>query len=124
MRENFREYQRIKFFRGRARNNTEMQRLADAGLDFEYRRLLIAENELDLHVAYSKMVLWKCLAWSFLALALYFVQHLIIASVFLVLAGLSLFFSFINERFFKFVLRGHNLSLSIVDSVIFDKYGI
>lgn len=124
MAENIREYQTIKFFRGSKRNNAEMQRLADAGLDFEYRRLLIEENELDLHVAFSKMVVWKWLAWSFLALALNFVQHLIIASVFLGLAALSLFFSYLNKRFSQFVLRGHNIALGFVEGVIFDKYGI
>jgi hypothetical protein len=124
MRNNTREYQTIKFFRGRKRKYAEMQILSDAGLDFEYRRLLISENETDLHVAFSKMVVWQWITWSFLALALNFVQHLIIASVLLGLAALSLFFSFINKRFFQFVLRGHNIALGFVDGLIYNKYGI
>ena len=63
MKDNIRECQTLKFFRGKKRNNVEMQRLAEARLDFEYRRLLIEENELDLHVAFSKMLGWKWLAF-------------------------------------------------------------
>jgi hypothetical protein len=124
MRENIRVYESIKFFRGSKRNNAEMLRLAEAELDFEYRRLLIAENELDLHVAFSKMIVWKWLAWSFLALAISFRQHPVMSMVFLGLAVLSLFFSYLNKRFFRFVMRGHNIALGFVDAVIFNKYGI
>ena len=124
MKENIREYSTIKFFRGKKRNNTEMLRLSDAGLDFEYRRLLIEENELDLHVAFSKMIVWKWLAWSFISLALYYIQYPVLVSVFLGLAILSGFFSYVNKRFFQFVFRSHNLALGFVDGVIFNKYGI
>jgi hypothetical protein len=124
MKENIRVYQSIKFFRGKKKNNPEMQRLSDAGLDFEYRRLLSEENELDLHVAFSKMLVYKWFSWCFLALAQYFVQHPIISSVLLGLAILSQFFSFINERFFQFVFRSYNIALGFVDGVIFDRYGI
>jgi hypothetical protein len=92
MRENFREYQTIKFFRGNKRKNAEMQRFADAGLDFDYRRLLIEENELDMHVAFSKMMVWKWLAWGFIVLAFCYLQHPIIAIILLGLAILSSFF--------------------------------
>ena len=124
MKTNIREYQTLKFFRGKRRNNAEMLRLAEARLDFEYRRLLIEENELDLHVAFSKEVIWKWLAWSFISLSLYYLQHPIIASVFLGLAMLSCFFSYLNKRFFQFVMRGHNLALGFVDIVIKQEHGI
>jgi hypothetical protein len=124
MRENIREYQTLKFFRGRKRNTEEMQRLSDEGQDFEYRRLLITENELDLHVAFSKMLVYKWLSWSFLALAVYFLQHPIMSFIFIGLAVLSHFFSFINKRFFQFVFRGHNIALGFIEGVIFYKYGI
>jgi hypothetical protein len=124
MRNNIREYQTFKFFRGRKRKFEDMEKHSNEGLDFEYRRLLIQENELDLHVAYSKEVIWKWLAWSFLALALYFVQHPIMSFIFIGLAVLSLFFSYLNKRFFQFVLRGHNIALGFVEGAIFDKYGI
>lgn len=121
---NFLEYESIKFFRGKKRNNAEMQRLSDVGLDFEYRRLLIQENELDMHAAFSKMVVWKLLSWSFLALAFICLQLPIIALIFLGLGMLSCFFSFINKRFFQFVMRSHNIALGFVDAVIYNKYGI
>jgi hypothetical protein len=114
MRENIREYQSIKFFRGSKRNNSERQRLADAGLDFEYCRLLIEENELDMHVAFSKMMVWKWLAWGFMAFAICFLQHPIITIILLGLAILSRFFSFINKRFSQFVFRSHNVALGLL----------
>jgi hypothetical protein len=124
MTDNIREYQTLKFFRGSIRNNAEMLKLAEAGLDFEYRRLLISENELDLHVAFSKMIVWKWLAWSFLTLAFICLQHPLIALIFLVLTALSQLFSLINKRFFQFVFRSYNLALGFVDGVIMDKHGI
>jgi hypothetical protein len=124
MTNNSREYQTIKFFRGRKRNNAEMQRLAEARLDFEYRSLLIEENELDLHVAFSKMMVWKWLSWGFLTLAIICLQHPLIALIFFGLVVISCFFSFINKRFFQFVFRSYNLALVFVDGVIFDRYGI
>ena len=124
MTNNFREYETLKFFKGKERNNAEMLRLAEAGLDFEYRRLLIEENELDLHVAFSKMIVWKWLAWSLLALAFSCLPMTIMSFILLGLAVLSLFFSYLNKRFFQFVLRSHNLALSIVDVVIKQEYGI
>ena len=101
-----------------------MQRLSEARLDFEYRRLLIEENELDLHVAFSKMLVWKWLAWSFLLLAISYWQYPVIILVFLGLAILSRFFSFVNRRYFEFVFRSYNLALAFVDGVIYNEYGI
>jgi len=124
MKKNIREYQTLQFFRGKKRNIEEMQRLADEGLDFEYRRLLIEENELDMFVAFSKEVIWKWLAWGFLVLAICFVQYSVALFPLLGLAVLSIFFSYLNKRFFQFVMRGHNLALGIVEGVIFDKYGV
>ena len=124
MKNNVREYQSIKFFRGSKRNDEEMQRLSDAHLDFEYRRLLIEENELDMYVAFSKMIIWKRLSFVFLTLAVLCFQLPVILSIFLVLAVLSQFFSFINKRFFQFVLRSHNIALGFVEGVIHDKYGM
>jgi len=124
MKNNVREYQTIKFFRGRKRNNAEMLRLAEARLNFDYRRLLIEENELDLHVALSKMLVYKWLAWSLMVLAIISLQLPIISFIFLGLSALSLFFFYLNKRFFQFVLRSHNLALSIVDMVIKQEHGI
>ena len=124
MTENFREYQNLKLFRGRKRNNAEMQRLADAGLDFEYRRLLILENELDLHVYFSRMTVWNLLAWSFLALALSCFQYPIITTFFIVLALLLKTFSWGNRRKFEFLFRSYQMVLIAVNIVIKREYGI
>lgn len=124
MPENVREYQTIKFFRSTKRNNAEMQRLADAGLDFEYRRLLIEENEIDLHLYFSRMTVYSWLAWSLLVLALYYHQFPIITSV---LVGLALIFrilSWLSKRMFEFVFRSYNLALAIVECVILQNHGV
>jgi hypothetical protein len=124
MKDNFREYHTVKFFRGKKRNNSEMLRLSEAKLDFEFRRLLIEENELDLHVYFSRMTVFKWLSWSFLALAFSFLQYQILSFILLGLALLSCIFSFINKRRFEFVFRSYNFALAIIDSEIFKEYGI
>jgi hypothetical protein len=124
MTDNIREYQSLKLFRGRNRNNAEMQRLADAGLDFEYRRLLILENELDLHLYFSRMTVWNWLAWSFILLSLSFLQHPIMATAFIGLAmGLKIC-SWVNMNKFELVFRSYQIVLSAVDIVIEREYGI
>jgi hypothetical protein len=124
MKKNIREYQSIKFFRGRKRNNAEMLRLSEAGLDFEYRRLLIEENELDLHVAFSKMIVWKITAWCLLALSVIFFRFEILFFVLIFLSIISQILSHINKKYFEFIFRGHNLALGFVDAVIQNNYGI
>jgi len=124
MNKNIREYQTLKFFRGKERNNAEMQRLSDEGRDFDYRRLLIEENEYDMFIAFSKEIIWKRIAWSFLALAFIALQITTISFILIGLAILSLLFSYLNKRFFQFIMRSHNIALGFVNGVIFDKYGI
>lgn len=124
MKNSIREYQTIKFFRGCKRNNSEMLRLAEARLDFEYRRLLIKENELDLHVYFSRMTIYNWLSWSFLFLELGCLSYPLISYIILGLALLTRILSFISKKKFQFVFRSHNLALAIVDGVIFDEHGI
>lgn len=124
MEKNIREYQSIKFFRGRKRNNAEMLRLSEAGLDFEYRRLLIEENELDLHVAFSKMIVWKITAWFLLALCVIFFRFEILFFVLISLSIISQILSYINKKYFQFIFRSHNLALGFVDAMIQNNYGI
>lgn len=124
MKSNIREYDTIKFFRGSKRNNSEMLRLAEARLDFEYRRLLIEENELDLHVQFSRMTVYGWLSWSFLVLELSCLPYSLISCIILGLALLTRILSFISKRKFQFVFRSYSLALSIVDGVIFDVHGI
>ena len=124
MKGNIREYDTIKFFRGSKRNNSEMLRLAEARLDFEYRRLLIEENELDLHVQFSRMTVYGWLSWSFLVLVAACLTFPLISNIILGLAFLTRILSFISKRKFQFVFRSYNLALAIVDCVIFNEYGI
>ena len=124
MKTNIRTLDTIKFFRGKERDNKEMQRLSDEKRDFEYRRLLIEENELDLHVAYSRMLVWRWFAWFFLGFGVIFIQNPIVFYVLIGFGIISEFFSYINKKYFQFVMRSYNLALSIVDSVIFTEYGI
>lgn len=124
MKTNIRTYDTIKFFRGKERNDEEMQRLSDEKRDFEYRRLLIEENELDLHVAYSRTLVWHWLAWFFLGFGVILIQNPIVFYILIGFGIISEFFSYINKKYFQFVMRSYNLALSIVDSVIFTEYGI
>ena len=119
-----REYQTIKFFRGSKRKNSEMLRLAETGQDFEYRRLLIEENELDLHVCFSRMTVYNWLSWSYLALAIGCLSFPFISSIMLGFALLTRILSYISKRKFQFVLRSHKLALAIVISVILNEHGI
>ena len=98
-----------------------MLRLAEAGQDFEYRRLLIEENELDLHVAFSKMMVYKWLSWSFLVLAAYNIYHPVLVLAFFGLAILSRFFSFVNnfaarDRHFdaQGFVQDHKIGIAII----------
>jgi hypothetical protein len=124
MKDNFREYHNIKFFRGKKRKNSEMQRLSEARLDFEFRTLLIEESELDLHVYFSRMTVYNWLSWSFLALAFSFLQYQTISIILLGLALIARIFSFINKRRFQFVFRSYNFALAILDMVIKREHGL
>lgn len=124
MNNRLREYDTIKFFRGSKRNNSEMLRLAEARLDFEYRRLLIKENELDLHVHFSRMTVYNSLSWSFLVMVLACLPYPLISGIILGLALLTRILSYLSKNKFQFVFRSYNLALAIVDGVIFDEHGI
>lgn len=124
MNNRLREYDTIKFFRGSKRNNSEMLRLAEARLDFEYRRLLIKENELDLHVHFSRMTVYSWLSWIFLVLVAACLPYPLISCIILGFALLTQILSFISKKKFQFVFRSHSLALAIVDGVIFDEHGI
>lgn len=124
MKSNIREYDKIKFFRGSKRKNAEMVRLAEAHLDFEYRRLLIEENELDLHVAFSKMIVWNWISWAFLIFSAFFMQNPVVFYGLIGASFISQIISHKNKKHFKFVFRAYNLALLFVDSVIKNEYGI
>lgn len=101
-----------------------MLRLAEARQDFEYRRLLIQENELDLHVYLSRMTVYNWLSYSFLVLVAVSLPFPPISYIMLGLSFLTRILSKISKRKFQFVFRSHNLALAIVDSVILNEHGI
>jgi len=121
---NNREYHTLRFFRGKKRNSAELAAHTEADIDFEYRRLLIKEYELDLHVYFSKKIIYSWLAWSFLLLAFFFWQDAVITSICFGLSVLSGVLSIIYKRRFRSTFRDYNFILAIVDSVIFRNTGI
>ena len=121
---NIREYQTIKFFRGSKRRIAELERLSEAKQDFEFRRLFIEENELDLHVYFSKMTVFNWLSWCFLGLAFYYHMRPIIITILFGLAILTRIISFFYARRFQLTFWRYNIALLIVDAVIFNDYGI
>ena len=121
--ENFRTYNSIRIFRGK-RKETELIKLADAEQDFEFRRLYISERELDLHVAFSRKLVCRILSWIFLSYSFLFIYYQIPS---LILAGFSLLlilWSQYYHRLFKKTFKKYKLSLSFVDAVILNDYGI
>jgi hypothetical protein len=124
MKEKFREYHTIRFFRGKKRDNAELKRLAEAELDFEYRRLLIKEYELDLHVEFSKRTVFCWLTWSSLVLAFCFWHCSIITAFFFGLALIACILTIIYRRRFQLTFWRYNFALCIVDAVIFNEYRI
>jgi hypothetical protein len=117
MKNNIREYKTIKFFRGVTRDD-ELIRLAEARQDFEYRRLLIEECELDLHVYFSRQTVFNWLSWSSIAMTFFCLKHPVITPIFFGLALLFRLFSWINKNKFKSTFRGYNLALALVDCAI------
>lgn len=123
MANNIREYQNLKLFRGSKRNNDKLLRLAEVGRDFEYRRLLIEENELDLHVYFSRMTIGNWLAWCSILLALSFWQHPIMATAFIGLAIVLKICSWQYMKKFELVLRSYSMVLKMVNIVIAREIG-
>ena len=121
---NNREYHTLRFFRGKKRNNAELAAHTEADIDFNYRRLIIKEYELDLHVQFSRMTIYSWLAWSFLLVAFFFFQHLVLTSILFGLSVLSGVLSILYKRRFRSTFRDYHFILSIVDSVIFRNTGI
>jgi hypothetical protein len=124
LKNNIRYYHSIKFFRGKKRKIADLLRLAEARQDFEYRRLLIEECELNLHVYFSRMTVYNWLSWSFIALTFCYFKHPVIIPIILGLALLFRIFSWIYKNKFKSEFRSYNLALALVDGVICNEHGI
>jgi len=122
--DNNRVYHTLRFFRGKKRNSAELIAKTESDIDFNYRRLLIIEYELDLHVQFSKMTVYSWMAWSFLLLAFFFWMHLVLTSICFGLSVLSGVLSIIYKRRFRSTFRDYNFILAIVDSVLYKNTGI
>lgn len=123
MRNKNRTYNSIKLFRGKRKNN-ELESLAEAKQDFEYRRLFIEERELDLHVFFSRKTVAEMISWGFVFLSFCYFRH---PSLALTMFGLSVtakFYSiYCQKQLNKIYLIYVNI-LKLVDSVITKDYGI
>ncbi len=121
--ENLRTYNSIRLFRGK-RKEAELLKLADAERDFEFRRLYITERELDLHVAFSREIVCLFLSWIFLLQSYFFYQFNVLSIIFIIISTISFLSSQHYHSVFKKTFRKYKLSLSFVDAVILNDYGI
>lgn len=120
---NTRTYDSIKLVRGKRRND-ELNRLADEQQDFDFRKLFIEENELDLQVLFSRRVFSRWLSCSFLAFTLFFLPHIVTTIILFGLAVLTRIISYIYKRKFENRFRCYSFSLRVVDYVILKDHDI
>jgi hypothetical protein len=119
-----REYNSLKLFRDTPFKLEELMRLSEADDHFGHRRLLIEEFELELHVYFSRMIVFKWLSWTFLLLAMnFFIFHLF-SIVFTIVAVICSLASYYNHRKFQSTYRCYSLGLAVLNIVIKREYGI
>lgn len=124
MRNNIREYHSIKFFRGTPFKLEELMRLSEADDHFGHRRLHIEEFELELHVYFSRKIVFKWLSWSLLALAMSIIFLHLLSIVLTVVAGCCSLASYYNHRKFQHTYRCYTFGLAVLNIVIKREYGI
>ena len=117
------KYDTFKLRRGE-RKNDELHRLSSINKDFEYRKLYIEERELDLHVFWSRARIANMIAWSFLGLAVWFIQSPLLALCMFGLGVTAELISIRYRRLYYKVEKIYSRVLKIVESVIRDDYGI
>lgn len=120
---NIRTYENIRLFRGK-RKDEELNRLADAQQDFDFRRLFIAEREQDLHVTFSRKMVSNWMAWGFLTISLLLFQF---SGLMFTLIGISCAMKIYSNRChkqFKKIFKKYKNSLAVVDAVIQNDYGM
>jgi len=113
----------IKLIRGK-RKNDQLIELAEAQRDFEYRRLLIEERELDLFVYHSRAKISNWISWMIILLSLYCFQHTTLS---ISLFTISLLFQLVKyfwNRKLQYTFQKYMFSLKLVDGVIKNDYGI
>lgn len=120
---NDRTYETIRLLRGK-RQSEKLVKLADAMEDFEFRRLFKEEVEIDLHVIFSRMIVSDWLSWTFLFITPIMSKTILFTFILLAVASFLKIYSEYCKNKFKKVFRGYKMSLSMVDAVIYNKYGI
>jgi hypothetical protein len=118
MKNNVREYDKLKLFRNK-RRNSELLLLAETQQDFDYRKLLIEENEINLHVFFSRMIVANYLSWFLLAASIYFIPFLVLP-----LAIVLRVFSYKSKKNFEKTYKSYQTVLSAVNLIIKREYGI
>jgi hypothetical protein len=117
-----RTYATLKLFRGK-RKNVELERLSEEEKDFDYRRLLIEENEKDLHVFFSRKKVFEIVGVILFACSLIAIKLSILSKVLLILATIALVVSLYNRRKYKKTVEKLQFCLMLVDHVIEQTYG-
>lgn len=118
-----REYNSLKLFRGK-RKNDELQKLSLSNQDFEYRRLYIEERELDLHVFGSREIVFNWIFISLITLAIGNYQHPALALFLFVLGVAAKIVSLRYRVLWHKVEKIYSRILKIVNSAIYNEYGI
>jgi hypothetical protein len=119
-----REYNSLKLFRGTPFKTEELLRLSEADDHFGHRRLHIEEFELELHVFFSRMIVFKWLSWTFLALAMSFLIFHLLSIIITVVAVICNLASYYNHRKFQSTYRCYTFGLAVLNIVIKREYGI
>jgi hypothetical protein len=113
----------IRVLRGK-RKNDQLVELAEAQRDFEYRRLLIEERELDLFVYYSRATVSNWISWALIFLSIFFFQYSVMfISLFIISLSFQLVKYFWNRKL-QNTFQKYIFSLKLVDGVIKNDYGI
>lgn len=118
-----REYKTLKLFRCK-RKDDKLFELATKQKDFEFRNLLIEEFEEDLHVAISRKVFFTILAIIFIIISIVTISNLQISKIFLILSIINYILNLFYGNKIKKLLSKFYFSISLVDDVIENTYGI
>ena len=117
-----RKYNSWKLFGGK-RRDAELERLAEAEDDFNFRRLFIEENEKWLHVFYSRKRVSQLIAISLLLFGLVTFQFATLSLVVSIIAFIFLIISVFFGWKMKTTASKYQFGLKMVDIVIADTYG-
>ena len=119
-----RNYNSLRFFYNNDKQKKLLE-LSDKNKDFEFRRLFIEISEEKLHVIFSWKTIFKYLAiiLLFLSLIVYRADSNLFISLFSFSVTLKLVSDILWRKYKKCTVKV-KFNLFIVDSVIFEQYGI